>query len=151
MTGTMNEITGNIWDFLGRAIIAITTNGAVTKQGKAVFGRGCARQAQERFPDLPLRLGLLLVEQGNHVVSLGSGLVTFPVEETPWALPDYGLIRRSARELRELADREGWEKVVVPRPGCGGGGLDWREVRPLLAEYFDERFTVITAGEEKTS
>ena len=145
----MNEITGDIWNFLGRAIIAITTNGTVTKQGKAVFGRGCARQAQERFPDLPLRLGRLLVEHGNHVVSLGTGLVTFPVEETPWALPDYRLIRNSARELRELAGREGWEMIVVPRPGCGGGGLDWREVRPLLAEYFDDRFSVITSGDEE--
>ncbi len=144
----MNEITGDIWDFLGRAVIAITTNGSVTKKGTAVFGRGCARQAQERFPDLPLRLGRLLVQHGNHVVSLGSGLVTFPVEESPWANPDYRLISRSARELRELADREGWEMVVVPRPGCGGGGLDWREVRPLLAEHLDGRFYVISEGSE---
>ncbi len=140
----MHEITGDIWDFLGRAVIAITTSGFVTKRGTAVFGRGCARQAQERFPDLPLRLGRLLASRGNHVAALGPGLVSFPVEETPWALPDCRLIRRSARELRELADGEGWGMIVVPRPGCGGGGLDWREVRPLLAEHFDDRFYVIT-------
>jgi len=142
----MIEISGDIWEFLGRAVIAITTNGSVTRQGSAVFGRGCARQAQERFPDLPLRLGQLLLQHGNHVISLGSGLVTFPVEETPWTLPDFRLISRSARELREMADREGWEMVVVPRPGCGGGGLDWREVRPFLEEHFDHRFHVITEG-----
>jgi hypothetical protein len=140
----MIEITGDIWDFLGRAVIAITTNGTVTKQGTAVFGRGCSRQARERFPNLPLCLGRLLRKHGNHVVSLCSGLVTFPVEESPWALPDFHLIARSARELRELADREGWVMVVVPRPGCGGGGLDWRDVSPLLAEHFDDRFYVIT-------
>lgn len=142
----MKEITGDIWDFLGQAVIVITTNGAVTKQGAAVFGRGCARQALERFPNLPRCLGQHLVKHGNHVVSLGSGLVTFPVEDSPWAQPDFCLISRSARELRELADREGWTMVVVPRPGCGGGGLDWREVGPLLAEHFDDRFYVITAG-----
>ncbi|KAF0218363.1 MAG: hypothetical protein FD174_2980 [Geobacteraceae bacterium] len=143
----MIEITGDIWDFLGRAVIAITTNGRVAKSGGAVFGRGCARQAQERFPDLPLRLGRLLEAHGNHVFYLGCGLVSFPVEESPWALPDLRLIRRSARELKELSDREGWEMIVVPRPGCGGGGLDWQEVRPLLAEFFDRRFYVITEGE----
>lgn len=143
----MNEITGDIWDFLGRAVIAITTNGSVTKRGTAVLGRGCARQAQERFPDLPLVLGRHLIEYGNHVASLSSGLVTFPIEESAWANPDFRLIARSAGELRELADREGWEMVVVPRPGCGGGGLDWSEVRPLLAEHFDDRFYVITAAQ----
>lgn len=141
----MHEITGDIWGYLGRAVIAITTNGFVSNKGVAVFGRGCARQAQERFPYLPLRLGLLLVGHGNHVVSLGDGLVTFPVEDSPWSLPDFSLIRRSALELKEMADREGWEMVIVPRPGCGGGGLEWRDVRPILAEHFDERFYVITA------
>jgi hypothetical protein len=90
-------------------------------------------------------LGLLLQRSGNHVHLLGEGVVSFPVEESAWEWPDLRLISRSARELRELADLEGWDRVLVPRPGCGGGGLDWREVRPLLEEHFDERFLVISA------
>ena len=142
----MIEISGNIWDWLGRAVIAVTTNGHVTRDGKASLGRGCARQAGERFPDIARRLGALLVEKGNHVHCLGDGIVSFPVEESPWSTPDLKLIARSARELRDLADEMELGRIVVPRPGCGGGGLDWRDVRPVVAEIFDERFYVITAN-----
>jgi hypothetical protein len=145
----MREVTGNIWDYLGSAIIAITTNGMVTSDGRAVFGRGCARQARERFPDLPQRLGSLLRKGGNHVQCLGDGIVSFPVEETPWENPDLRLIRRSAEELCSLADRHCWQRVVVPRPGCGGGGLAWEDVRPCLEQIFDDRFIVITAFPEQ--
>jgi hypothetical protein len=143
---SMTEVVGNIWDYLGKAVIAITTNGRVTRDGKVVLGHGCARQAGEIFPDMSLRLGLLLRERGNHVHCLGDDLVSFPVEETPWSAPDLGLIARSARELRELADSFGWTRIVVPRPGCGGGGLAWHEVKPVVEEFFDERFYVITTG-----
>ncbi len=142
----MVEIIGDIWDYLGMAVIAVTTNGHVTKEGVAVLGRGCARQAGERFPDLSLRLGRLLATGGNHVYHLGDGIVSFPVEESPWSLPDLRLIRRSAGELKALTDAQGWNSVIVPRPGCGGGGLNWREVRPLLVDCFDDRFRVITAA-----
>ena len=141
----MREAIGDIWDYLGNAIICITTNGHLTKKGEAVLGRGCARQAGERFPDLPSRLGALLSEGGNHVHVIAEGLVSFPVEESPWATPDTHLIRRSAQELRAFADREGWTRIIVPRPGCGGGGLAWQDVRPLLADVFDDRFTVISS------
>ncbi len=140
----MRETTGNIWDYVGCAVIVVTTNGMVAGSGAAVLGRGCARQAAARYPDLALRLGELLRERGNHVHDLGDGIVSFPVEETPWENPDPRLIARSAAELRDLADLRGWRTVVVPRPGCGGGGLDWRDVRPLLASRFDDRFIVIT-------
>ncbi|KIH76504.1 hypothetical protein SAMN05660860_01611 [Geoalkalibacter ferrihydriticus] len=140
----MHEITGNIWDFLDQAIIVVTTNCGVDRRGRAVIGRGCARQALEYFPDLAEHLGRLLQEQGARVHDLGKGLVSFPVEETAWSLPDLRLIRQSAQQLRDLADQQGWTKIVVPRPGCGGGGLDWHAVRPVLQEYFDERFYVIS-------
>ena len=134
----------NHWEFMGEATICITTNGHLTGKGEAVFGRGCARQCQERFPGLRSRLGALLAAGGNHVHLLGDGLVSFPVEESPWSNPDLRLIRRSAEELRVMTHREGWDHVIVPRPGCGGGGLLWREVRPLLLDLYDDRFTVIS-------
>jgi hypothetical protein len=142
---TIHEIVGDIWDYLGKAVVCITTNGLVNRKGDTVMGRGCALQAAERFPGLSLHLGKLLAREGNHVHLLEEGLVSFPVEESPWANPDLRLIRRSAEELRAMADRHGWTRVVVPRPGCGGGGLAWSEVRPLLEDILDDRFTIITS------
>ena len=140
----MLETVGDIWEHADRGeIIVITTNGSLTRDGRAIFGRGVARQAAFRFPGLAVELGKLLAEQGSHVFDLGNGVVTFPVEETPWSLPDLRIIARSARELRLLADHSGWQRIIVPRPGCGGGGLSWKEVKPLLESCFDHRFLVI--------
>lgn len=139
----MLETVGDIWEYTATGVVVITTNGSLTRDGRAVFGRGVAKQAALRFPGLAENLGRLLAEQGNHVFDLGCGIANFPVEETAWSQPDLRIIARSAGELRLLADRSGWEQVVVPRPGCGGGGLLWKEVRPLLESCFDQRFIVI--------
>jgi len=143
----MKEQETNIWSWLGHGVIAITTNGSLTRDGRAIMGRGVARQAVEQFPDLPRQLGKLLQSGGNHVYQITPELVSFPVEETPWSLPAPELIRQSAVELRQLADQHGWNLVVVPRPGCGGGGMRWEEVRPILTELFDDRFIVVGAPE----
>lgn len=140
----MIEIKGNLWEYFGTAIVAVTTNGLVAKSGKAVLGNGCAREAGERIPGLAARLGTLLTERGNHVQDLGDGIVNFPVEHSPYENPDLKLIERSTKELVALADEKSWKMVVVPRPGCGGGGLSWKEVKPLLEKYLDDRFLVIT-------
>lgn len=142
----MFETVGDIWKYAATGIIVITTNGSVTRDGRAVFGRGVARQAASKFPELAEKLGRRLAEQGNHVFDLGNGIVTFPVEETPWSLPDLRIISRSAQELQLLADCSGWDLIVVPRPGCGGGGLLWREVCPILVPFFDDRFLVISSA-----
>jgi hypothetical protein len=140
----MLEIEGDIWANAATTVVAITTNGSLTRGGRAIFGRGVAKQAAGRYPDLAEILGRLLKEKGNHVFDIGSGIVSFPVEETPWSLPDVRIIARSAQELRQLADVSGWQKIIVPRPGCGGGGLAWKEVKPLIEPWFDERFVVIS-------
>jgi len=136
-------VTGDLWDFYGHAVIAVTTCGQVDRRGEAVMLRGCARQSRERFPDLPKRLGSLLLKHGNHVFDLGDGLVSFPVEHDPYGIADPRLIEASCLELVALADLKGWTEIVVPRPGCGGGGLGWGEVRPILERIFDDRFRVI--------
>lgn len=139
----MREVRGDLWDYHGRAILAVTTCGRVDRKGECVMLRGCARQARERFPGLARALGERLRAAGNHVFALGHGIVSFPVEEDPFGLPELRLIERSCRELVALADRMGWQEIVVPRPGCGGGGLEWQSVRPLLERHFDAHFMVI--------
>lgn len=139
----MKEIRGDLWDFYDKAIVVITTGGLVTMRSECAMPRGCARQARDRFPGLALRLGLLIQEKGNHVHDLGNGLVSFPVENSPYERPDLRLIERSCRELVSLTNLNRWPEVVVPRPGCGAGGLSWGEVRPILERHFDDRFLVI--------
>lgn len=140
----MREAVADLWErHAAGAVVALTTNGLVGKDGLARLGRGNAKQAGERFPWLAARLGAALAARGNHVVDLGERLVAFPVEHTLFEVPDLALIRRSAEELAALADVEGWAEVVLPRPGCGLGGLSWSEVRPILAAVLDERFLVV--------
>jgi len=140
----MHEAVGDIWKHAGKGIIVITTNGSLTRDGRAVLGRGVAKQAADNFPGLAEKLGSLIMAQGNHVFDLGSSIVSFPVEETAWSLPDPHIISRSAQELVVLTDAAGWRQVVVPRPDCGGGGLAWHDVRPLLEPWFDGRFLIIS-------
>lgn len=131
----------------------ITTNGTVKANGRAVMGRGCARQACERYPYLQLTLGKLLAQHGNHVQILvganvdgtdGIPLVSFPVKHHWEERADLDLIRQSAYELVVVADLAKWETILLPRPGCGNGQRKWHEVRPILQPLLDDRFTVVT-------
>lgn len=141
----MHEIKGDLWqEHASGSVVAITTNGMVNRVGRAVMPRGCARQASERYTDLLQTLGSLLRHHGNHVFDLGHQIVSFPVEEDPYQNPDLRLIEQSCRELLELTDYKGWQRVVVPRPGCGGGGISWSDVKPIVENYFDDRFYVIS-------
>lgn len=142
----MKEVFGDLWDYLGIAPVCITTGGMVTPRGECAMPRGCARQARDRFPELAGQLGRLIREKGNHVHELDGGLISFPVENSPFEVPGPGLIERSCGELLALVDNRGWPQVVVPRPGCGGGGLQWAEIKPILEKYFDDRFLIVSAG-----
>jgi hypothetical protein len=73
----MIEITGDIFrpktyrPNIGiPSAICITTNGAVTKKGLAIMGRGVAKLAAELFPEVPETLGKLLYKNGNIVQAI---------------------------------------------------------------------------------
>lgn len=112
------------------------------------MGRGCTREAKERYPGVEYRLGDLLKEHGNRVMRLGrfdgAVLASFPVKHHWKEEADSDLIRRSAAQLAALADKFDYEAVVMPRAGCGNGKLSRRDVRPILAGVLDDRFTVVT-------
>lgn len=143
----MKQVTGNLWTLPADAR-CITTNGAVTKNGLAVMGRGVAAQAKSRWPGLPGILGESIQERGNHVADLWKPtgkpvLVSFPVKHHWREVADLDLIKRSCGELMDLADRLGLQAVLLPRPGCGNGRLDWAQVGPATAPLLDDRVTIV--------
>lgn len=154
----MLEIKGNIFDIEDADAICVTTNGVLNRAGELVMGQGTptashiAAQFAKRYPRLPFQLGKLVERYGNnvHVPSLAwtdhnpPHVVSFPTKHD-WKKPsDLKLIEQSARQLVAVADHLGWGKIVLTRPGCGRGGLDWTsEVKPIVELLLDDRFYVI--------
>lgn len=149
----MLEVYGNIWDYPA-TVRVITTNGDVNRKGLAVMGRGVALQAAERLPHVREDLGSMLFVNGNVVQSLGPyagcafDVWTFPVKHHWGDRADLKLIERSAREIMNFAIRTHQDgPIVLPRPGCGNGQLEWADVKPIIEPILDDRFHVITFKE----
>lgn len=138
------EAVGDLWE-LGEDsdLICITTNGFIKTNGAAVMGRGCALEAKQRYPLIEFVLGRAIKEDGNRCHLLLAKLCSFPVKHNWWEQADLELIERSAKELMDLVDQLKKERVLLPRPGCGNGGLKWDEVKQVLG-CLDERITVVT-------
>lgn len=134
----MIEVTGNLWDYPATYRV-ITTNGTVRKNGTAVMGRGCAREAALKYHGLAHELGKMLKEHGNHVHFFAQlNLLTFPVKHAFYEDADLQLIARSVEEFKMMvAWLSSSGTYVMPRPGCGWGHLDWTMVQPLLLDLPD--------------
>lgn len=145
----MHEVTGDLWEFYKQgAHVAITTNGSYTAKGMAVLGRGVALEAKTLLPDLPKQLGLTL----KAAMTASDIPVTYFAEWRLFCLPvkwawfdaaDPYLVVRSAERLMTLIDDHTIPHVYTVRPGCGNGWLEWKNVKPLIEDIFDERITIV--------
>jgi len=138
------ELTADLWDPRWD-LRCITTNGTVKKNGECVMGRGVANQAKLRYKRIAKILGNAIKAEGNHVHFLGfASIASFPVKHNWWEKADPDLILRNAVELNLFVDEHSHvRQVAIPRPGCGNGGLNWEDVKPVI-DFLDDRFYVIT-------
>lgn len=126
-----------------------------TKTSRAVMGTGLGKRASTMWPEVPIMLGKFLSVGGAHTYVLpimrqpNAWTVCAPIKYTMNQKPDADLIGNMAWQLRYLADMYRWERVFLPRLGCGGPrDLDWAsEVRPLFKEAFDDRFVIVHMDE----
>lgn len=142
----MLEIRGNLWDFHSTGFwICITTNGVINTRGELVMGRGTALEAKRRHPELPKLLGDNVKTFGNEVNVVDRfKIISFPTKYD-WRNPsDPDLILKSAMQLQKTVDYLRLKTVVLPRPGTENGGLDWEDVKPIIAYHCDDHVLVIS-------
>ena len=159
----MREIAGDICSakILELAdAICVTTNGVVKGSKRAVMGAGCAKDMNEKFEGLDYELGEAILKNG-HITQIISTrvivfkkfkksifIVSFPTKHVYWEKSDLVLIETSTQQLVELAGgNPQWKRIILPRPGCQHGRLDWTiDVKPLLKEHLDDKFYIISRG-----
>lgn len=147
----MTEKKGNLFtwgkNLYGKKARVITTNGFLKKNGQVVMDAGVAQQAARRHPTMPSLLGSLVRDFGNHVFLFWAysdeHFISFPVKYNWWEDADLELIDRSCQELVAVVDRELYDLVMLPRPGCGNGKLSWQDVKPVLESHLDDRFIIV--------
>lgn len=140
----MKEANCDLWTFPAHFRIVLTNGICTAWNGEAVMGAGCAAEAKQKYPALPKRLGGYLKQYGNRpFIFQDFNLITFPTKEDWKQKSIPAVIEESARKVVEIADKYGIESLVLPRPGCGKGGLKWEAVKPLLEGILDDRFTVV--------
>lgn len=153
--------------------ICITTNANYTVGGLACMGGGCAGVAARKWPEVPKRLGRLLKQfrnnipfvigavdkDGNHL-DLNPRMIdkrefkclifSFPTINNLGSPSNLQLIKQSASIMADYATSFKLNKVILPRPGVGIGGLSWAEVKPEIEKILDDRFIIVSFDHEES-
>jgi hypothetical protein len=129
---------GSLWDDkYSDAYLGIPTNGTVNSKGRLVMGAGVAKTFRNKYRDLDLVLGGLVMNSGNKCYYInkeryGQAMFSFPTKDH-WTNPStLERIKRSTEDLRLVSSHLASSRFVMPQVGCGLGGLDWKLVRPIL-------------------
>ncbi len=156
----MREAFGNVWDMEGDAL-CITTNleyRNVKGVKRAIMGGGVAGEARRRVKDIDRLYAQKLADGDTGVTFLGSDktpsgadrlLIAFPTKtlvSNPSTLEQVAL---SALQLQRIIMLHNLENVLLPRPGCGLGGLDWKEVKHLLDAILTDRIIAVGYKDEE--
>ena len=163
---TFTENTGNLLEADVDALVnAVNTVG--------VMGKGIALQFKNAFPanfeayrracnDEAVRLGEMFVfpltacesepvgESESTIFEFGpeppSGprwIINFPTKAHWRSRTRLGHIASGLDDLRRTIQEQGIESLAVPALGCGNGGLDWKDVGPLIRARLSDREVVV--------
>jgi len=107
-----------------------------------VMGKGIALQFKETFPENfkayraavergELHTGTMFVVPLHRMDGL-KYIINFPTKEH-WRAPSrIEWIRDGLQDLRRIMLEKEIQSIALPPLGCGNGGLDWAEVKPLI-------------------
>lgn len=136
----IQEVHGNLLDADVDALVnTVNTVG--------VMGKGIALQFRRRFPDMftayaraakqrEIRLGHMHVWETG---ALGGPrfVINFPTKGHWRARSRLQDVESGLHDLARLVSDLGITSIAVPPLGCGNGGLDWQQVRPLITAAFE--------------
>ncbi|HDH02748.1 MAG TPA: Appr-1-p processing protein, partial [Actinobacteria bacterium] len=113
-----------------------------------VMGKGIALQFKKAFPANfkayerackagSVKLGKMFVFD-NGALTRPKYVINFPTKKHWKSRSRIADIATGLEDLGRVIEELGLESIAVPPLGCGNGGLDWAEVRPLIESVVGE-------------
>lgn len=106
-----------------------------------VMGKGIAQEFKFRYPTMFEQYKRIcnegLLDIGKLWLWKGSSqwVLNFPTKRH-WRYPSkLEFIERGLEKFCAEYENRGIREIAFPRLGCGNGGLDWGEVRPIMESY----------------
>ena len=109
-----------------------------------VMGKGVALEFKKRYPEMfksyervcnekQLDVGKLMLWKGSE-----KWVLMFPTKKH-WRNPSkMEYVEAGLKKFVDTYMEKGITSAAFPRLGCGNGGLDWEEVRPLMERYLKQ-------------
>ena len=124
-------IKGNIFESPAQVI----TN-TVNTQG--VMGKGIALEFKKRYPEMfkcykekcdakEFKTGSLMLYK-----EYDKWILLFPTKSEWRKKSELSYIEKGLRKFADNLDKQGINSIAFPKLGCGNGGLDWKDVKPLM-------------------
>jgi O-acetyl-ADP-ribose deacetylase (regulator of RNase III) len=113
-----------------------------------VMGKGIALMFKERFPENfaayeaackagEVKVGRMFVSSGVELEG-PRWIINFPTKQH-WRQPTkLEWISSGLADLKNVIREKNIRSIAIPPLGCGNGGLDWSEVRPMIEAALDE-------------
>lgn len=138
---TLSYVSGNVAADRSDVIVN-TVNCRLSPSGRGVMGKGVAKDFAERFPSIlpdyekairsgelkPGKTLLFDLPDGRKWAALASKDAWQDKSQIEW-------VDSALKELGEKMRDAGLKSVGLPPPGCGNGGLDWKNVEPLVHKH----------------
>lgn len=106
-----------------------------------VMGKGVALEFRKMFPDMyddyrkKCELGLIQLGKLTLYTDTHPWVLNFPTKRHWKSHSRLEDIELGLKELATNYKRWGITSVAMPALGCGHGGLDWNDVKPLIEKY----------------
>lgn len=113
-----------------------------------VMGKGIALQVKRKWPENfkayeravargDVRIGRMFVFD-NGGLDAPHFIINFPTKEN-WRAPSrIEFVHVGLKDLIKTVKALNIRSIAIPPLGCGNGGLDWTEVRPLIEAAFEQ-------------
>ena len=121
-----------------------------------VMGKGLAKKFKQAYPDMFKQYKTLCNTGELDVGKLwlykapDKWILNFPTKQHWRQKSKLEYIEAGLKEFVDTYDTLGIQSIAFPMLGCGAGGLDWEDVRPLMENYLGDLPIEITIYQYNT-